>query len=160
MHNPSTSPQQKDLFIAWLIWGSLLFALMTITLIGHFNGDQYRLNPPNNSLVLLRTVFYGLAIITFPVTNIIRHIMVRLNQTMPGDKTAKARYQLTTLISMLAADSIGFYGITLYLWGDPINTLYIFSLLSALAFFLYRPKFHEYHSIHEALISQSNKTND
>ncbi|MDG2364429.1 MAG: hypothetical protein P8L84_02050 [Methylococcaceae bacterium] len=160
MHNPSVSPQQKDLFIAWLIWSSLLLALMTITLIGHFNGDQYRLNPPNNSLVLLRTVFYGLAIITFPVTNIIRHIMVRLNQTMPGDKTAKARYQLTTLISMLAADSIGFYGITLYLWGDPINTLYIFSLLSALAFFLYRPKFHEYHSIHEALISRSNKTND
>ena len=160
MHSPSISPQQKDLFIAWLIWSSLLLALMTITLIGHFNGDQYRLNPPNNSLVLLRTIFYGLAIITFPVTNIIRHIMVRLNQTMPGDKTAKTRYQLTTLISMLAADSIGFYGVTLYLWGDPINTLYIFSLLSALAFFLYRPKWDEYHAIHEALINRSNITND
>ncbi len=160
MHDSSELPLQKDLFIAWLIWWGLVLALITITLIGHFNGDQYRLNPPNNSLVFLRTVFYGLAIITFPITNIIRHIMVRLNQTMINDKTAKTRYQLTTLISMLAADSIGFYGIALYLWGDPINTLYIFSLLSGLAFFLYRPKFNEYLTIHEALNTSSQKTID
>ena len=157
MNKLSTPVQQKDLFIPWLIWSALVIALITITLMAHFNGDQYRLNPPNNSLVFLRTVFYGLAIITFPITNFIRHIMVRLNHTMPGDKTAKSRYQFTTLISMLAADSIGFYGIALYLWGDPINTLYIFSLLSGLAFFLYRPKQDEFHSIQEALTNTAHK---
>jgi hypothetical protein len=101
--------------------------------------------------VTLRTVLYWVAIVTLPLANLIRHIQLRLNQTMPTATSAKSRYFLTVLVSMLLCDSIGFYGLLLFCLGDGFNTLAIFSGLSALGLFLYRPKRAEYRLVLDAL---------
>lgn len=80
--------------------------------------------------------------------------MVRLNQTMPGEAPAKSRYLVTVLVSLGLAESLGIYGLILFVMGDDYNTLYIFSLLSLLAMFLYRPRQDEYQSIVAALEQQ------
>lgn len=117
----------------------------------HYTGAEWQLNVSEHNRIVIRTVFYLLAIIGFPFTNLIRHIQLRLNQTMPGPKSAKNRYFLTVLISMALAETIGVLGLVMYILGDDFNTLYIFIIMSALAVFLYRPKMTEYIEIVEVL---------
>lgn len=145
-----TNQQQMKLTGIWLCWFSMLAIWLGITLFFDFTSDQYRLETPESPPVFLRSMLYLATIATFPLSNLLRHIMIRLNETMPGATSVKSRYSKTILISMLIANSIGCYGVLLYLQGDTINTLYIFSSLSALALWLYRPKPQEYQQIIEA----------
>ena len=100
-----------------------------------------------------------MAIVTFPLTNLLRHIQLRLNQTMPYSSTAagdiaKTRYLITVIVSMALIESVGVFGFVMFVLGDNFNTLYIFSGLSALGMFLYRPKVDEYARIVEAFTAQ------
>jgi len=51
-------------------------------------------------------------------------------------------------------ESVGIFGFVMFILGDNFNTLYIFSGLSALGMFLYRPQMDEYARIIEALTAQ------
>lgn len=139
----------------WVCWISLIIILISVTVFYDFTGDQYRLNISETPPEFLRTILYAITIITFPLSNVLRHIMNRLNQTMPDAGSAKLRYTKTCLSLMLIACSIACYGVYLYLFGDTINTLYIFSSLSALAFWLYRPKQEEYEQIYFVMNSST-----
>ncbi|MEC4747853.1 hypothetical protein [Methylomicrobium sp. Wu6] len=114
-------------------------------------GEPWQLHWPEERLITYRTLFYALAIIIFPLTNLIRYIQIRLCQTMPGDKPAKRRYLAAVAVSMALVENIGLLGVALFLLGDGYNTLYIFTGLAALGFILYRPKPSEYLNIVEAL---------
>ena len=67
---------------------------------------------------------------------------------------AKKRYLVTVIVSMSLIESVGIFGFVMFILGDNFNTLYIFSGLSALGMFLYRPKVDEYARIVEALTAQ------
>jgi len=142
---------KTDLKPHWILVAITALMLAVYLYLCHYTGAQWQQDISEEQRVIIRTVFYILAIIGFPMTNLIRHIQLRLNQTMPGDKSAKNRYLLTIIVSMTLAESIGIMGFVMYLLGDDFNTLYIFTILSALAIYLYRPKMHEYISILEAL---------
>ena len=64
---------------------------------------------------------------------------------------AKKRYLVTIIVSMSLIESVGVFGFVMFILGDNFNTLYIFSGLSVLGLFLYRPKVNEYAKIVEAL---------
>lgn len=141
----------NDLLPHWLILGFMALTLAVYLIIGLLYGQELMTPLPESQRIVIRSVFYILAILGFPVTNLIRHIQVRLNQTMPGSKPAKSRYLLTVIVSMVMAESIGLLGFILFMLGDDYNSLYIFTGLAVLALFLYRPKQEEYESIVEAL---------
>ncbi len=140
----------------WFLMGLVLLILVVYLVVAHFYWQQIRVfQISQDSLVLIRTIFYVLAIIAFPVTNLMRFVMVRLNQTMPGEASAGQRYFVTVLVSMISAGTIGMLGFIMFILGDDYNTLYIFCVLSVLAVFLYRPKREEYFSIVEALAEKN-----
>lgn len=122
--------------------------------ISHYFGHELEQPLPGDKRVLIRTVFYVLAIVSFPITNLIRHIQLRLNQTMPGNKSAKNRYLLTIIVSMALVESVGVLGFVMFMLGDDFNTLHIFIGLSVLGLYLYRPKQDEYNQIVDALAQQ------
>lgn len=136
-----------DLKPHWIVVAVTASMLVAYLILCHYAGTQWRQYIPEAQRVVIRTAFYILAIIGFPMTNLIRHVQLRLNQTMPGEKPARNRYLLTIIVSMALAESIGIMGLVMFMLGDDFNTLYIFMALSALAVFLYRPKRHEYISI-------------
>ena len=151
-------PEQlkTDITIPLIIQGTLVTLVATYIIVCLTFGDQIKYTIPDDQRILIRTVLYIIAIVTFPMTNLIRHIQLRLNQTMPfSDMTprcvAKKRYLATTIVSMSLIESVGIYGFIMFLLGDNFNTLFIFSGLSALGMFLYRPKLNEYIKIVEAL---------
>lgn len=120
-------------------------------------GEAWRAHWPEQRLITYRTVFYALAIITFPLTNLIRYVQIRLCQTMPGANSAKRRYFTAVAVSMVLVETIGLWGLAMFLLGDHANTLYIFSGLATLGFVLYRPKPSEYLSIVDALAHRNDR---
>lgn len=145
-----------DLKPAWLVTGIMLAMLIAYPVMCHILGSQLQHPLPEAQRILLRTVLYGVAIVTFPATNLLRHIQLRLNQTMPGDTPAKNRYLVTVIVSLSLIESIGIFGFIMFILGDDFNTLYIFTSMSVLGLFLYRPKPDEYLSIITALDNKQN----
>jgi hypothetical protein len=141
----------SDLMLHRAIMAIMAACLMVAVAICLRQGEPWRLHWPEAQLLTYRTVFYALAIITFPLTNLLRYIQIHLYRTMPGDKPAKSRYLAAVIVSMALVESIGLFGVALFLLGDGLNTLYIFTGLAALGFILYRPKPSEYLSIVAAL---------
>lgn len=152
MQSPLDNPQiNSDLMIHRVIMAIMATGLAAAAAVCIREGEHWQLHWPEERLLTYRTWFYALAIITFPLTNLIRYIQVRLCQTMPGDKPAKHRYLTAVIVSMVLVENIGVLGIILFLLGDGDNTLYIFTGLAALGFVLYRPKPSEYLGIVDAL---------
>lgn len=146
--------EKNELFPHWIVVGLMLLTLMVYLLICHLVGHALQEPLPEERRVFIRSVFYVIAIVAFPVTNLIRHIQLRLNQTMPGNRSAKSRYLLTVIVSMTLVESVGVLGFVMFMLGDDFNTLYIFLGLSALGLYLYRPKIEEYQLIVAALTSK------
>ena len=150
---------KSDLFLPWLIQGVMMALLVVYVIVCITLGDQIQQPLPEAQRVLIRTIFYVVAIVTFPVTNLLRYIQLRLNQTMPfsnidPEGEAKKRYLVTVIVSMSLIESVGIFGLVMFVLGDNFNSLYIFTGLSALGLFLYRPKAHEYAGIVNALTAQ------
>ena len=141
---------KSDLILPWMVVVMMLVMLVAYVVVCHLFGEQLQQPLPQNQRELIRTILYAIAIVTFPLTNLIRHIQLRLNQTMPGDTPSKSRYLLTVTVSMVLIESVGIFGFIMFILGDDFNTLYIFTGLSALGMFLYRPKPDEYYDIIEA----------
>lgn len=148
----------RDLKLHWAVVGLTLATIAAYLVFCHVAAEPWRQNLPEDQRTLIRTLFYVLVIIGFPMTNLLRHIQLRLNQTMPGPKPAKQRYLPTVIVSMGLAESIAVMGLVIFMLGDDFNTLYIFSLLSVLAVFLYRPKLDEYREILNALANREDDT--
>lgn len=152
----SFEDQTKEAFKPlWILMVLILLTLAGYLFVSHYYWEQVRIfELSQDKLVWVRTFMYVLAIIAFPITNLIRFVMVRLNQTMPGNANAKQRYFMTVLVSMISAGTIGMLGFIMFILGDVYNTLYIFCTLSALAVALYRPKKEEFLAIVNALEEQ------
>lgn len=146
--------EKNDLVPHWCVVGVMLVALILYLYICHQFGHELQQTLPESQRVLIRTVFYALAIGAFPITNLIRHIQLRLNKTMPGNKPATSRYLLTIIVSMALVEGVGVLGFVMFMLGDDFNTLYIFTGLSALGLYLYRPKQDEYMHIVESLANR------
>ncbi len=139
--------EKNDLRLHWLIVWIMLATLLAYLCICLLFSQELQQPIEESQRVILRSIFYASAIIGLPTNNLIRHIMLRLAQTMPSNKSAKNRYLLIIGVSMVLAESIGVMGLVMFILGDGFNTLYIFTGLSALGMYLYRPKNHEYERI-------------
>lgn len=130
---------------AWLL---LLVASLLSCL---FWGDDFRHPLVEPQRVVIRSVLYGVAIILFPLTKLMRHVLIRLNRTMPGDEFAARRYLWTIVVSLSMIESVGGFGLLMFVLGDGVNTLYIFGMLAALGLYLHMPRPGEYAAIQAAL---------
>lgn len=149
---------KADLKLPNMIAAMMLVTLATYLVICFRFSSELQQPLPEITRVKIRTVLYIITILTFPMTNLIRHIQLKLNQTMPLTQAnyraeAKKRYLLTVIVSMLLVEIIGVFGFVLFMFGDGTNNLIILTGLSALGVFLYRPKLDEYSKIVEELAS-------
>ncbi len=142
---------QADLLSVGVIRAVSLMSLMTMIAVCHIFSDTIQLGFDEQQRIIIRSVLYVVAIMTFPVMKFVRHVILRLNLKAENNKTAKSRYMQIIIVSMLVAESIGGYGLLMYILGDSYNTLYIFSMLSALAMFIYKPDLQEYKMLVEVL---------
>ena len=148
---PTSSDKTNTLTLHWLVCTAMLMLLLSYNLICHVWADDIRVNLPESQRVVIRTLLYVVAIALFPLTNLIRHILLRLNQTMPGNKTAGQRYLITVIVTQSMIEIVSLFGLLMFILGDEINTLYIFTLMGAVGIYLHKPKPTEFQSIVYAL---------
>ncbi|MGR8930570.1 MAG: hypothetical protein ACU836_08005 [Gammaproteobacteria bacterium] len=146
-----SSKNTERLTLHWTICAAMLILLGIYNVICHYWADYIRLDFPEDDRIMLRSILYLLAIIIFPLANLIRHVLLRLNQTMPGDKPAMARYLITVTVTQLLIETVSLFGLLMFVLGDDFNTLYIFSLLGVLGVYLHRPRQEELQGIVRAL---------
>ena len=148
----------QPLFSLWMLTGLGVALLCALPFLTHLTGDYKPTPLPLEDLIVWRTVCYISVILLLPLTNLLRYVFLRLNQTMPAlapiidiDALAKQRYLCTVSVSLGVMMIIGSFGAIMYILGDSVNTLYILTLVAGLGVFLYRPKLDEYHAIVHAL---------
>lgn len=146
---------KSPIFLPYLIANLVVLFLASSVFMAHFYHFQNPLT--EHERIIWRTIFYILTILLLPLTNLLRHIFLRLNQTMPLlenanlEKTLKTRYTLTVSVSMFLVLLISSFGSIMFYLGDGFNTLHIFNIVAGLGIFLYRPKLSEYTQIQDAL---------
>lgn len=145
---------KSDLTLHWVVTGIMLCMLISYNVICYVLDTEIQINIAEEQRVVIRTSLYIIAIILFPLVNLLRHILLRLNQTMPGGNSAKNRYFVTTIVTLAIIECIGLFGLVMFILGDEVNSLYIFTVLGLLGLFLHRPKIQEYQLIIEALKHQ------
>lgn len=146
--------KQADLKLHWIVTSLMLTPLIAYNIICYTLESEIQLNIAEDQRTFIRTILYLMVIILLPLVNLLRYILLKLNQTMRANISAKNRYLLTIIISMIFIEIIGFSGFVMFILGDGYNTLYIFSALAALGFFLHRPQKKEYSQIMAALSAQ------
>jgi hypothetical protein len=148
---PTSSERTNALTLHWLVCGAMLLLLLGYNIICFVWADDIRINLPESQRIMIRTLLYVIAIALFPLTNLMRHILLRLNQTMPGEKTAEQRYLVTVIVTQSMIGVVSLFGLLMFMLGDDINTLYIFTLMGAVGIYLHKPKQTEFQSIAYAL---------
>ncbi len=149
MSNYKTKP--NDLTPHWVFFSVFLCTIIIINIACHTVVSEIQVSMDEERRIFIRTIFYIISLILFPLANLMRHILLRLNQTMPGNNSAKNRYFMTTVITLSMVEIVVFFGLIMFILGDGYNTLYIFTALAFLGIFLHRPKKLEYNQIVDAL---------
>lgn len=147
----NTKLSHIDLVPHWLLSATFLVILIVYNIICHIWENEIRIILDESERILIRSLLYGITIILFPMVKLLRYALLRLNQTLPGNKSAGQRYLLTIAITLSLIETVGTFGFLMFILGDDFNTLYIFSLLATLGIFLHKPKLNEYLAISEAL---------
>jgi len=96
----------------------------------------------------LRLILFGMAFVTLVVTWYVRKYLMSAKVAAKAAKTAKntpnhpavARYTTSMMVAMGMSESIGVYGLILYILGKNQIDLYLLTALSAAAMTLYYPK--------------------
>ena len=143
---------KSKLLVMWIIWGAMVGSLVIYIVICNLFGDQIR-QPirPEFPLVLLRNIFFGVSAIALIAAHFIRKfILSRPSGTVGSVSPFKpspqeqvmiyGKYLSTMIISLALCESIGIYGLVLFILGSSYKTLYGFMIISAIGMFHYRPK--------------------
>ena len=147
--------QDVRLHAHWWVW-AVFAALLLVTIVwAHGWSQDGLLAWEETRRVIIRSILYGVAIILFPFTNVLRHVLLRLDQTMPGDKPAAKRYFSTVLSCLVLIECVVGFGVLMRVLGDELNTFYIFSILGGLGLFLHRPKRQELMMIDQVLATRT-----
>jgi F0F1-type ATP synthase membrane subunit c/vacuolar-type H+-ATPase subunit K len=138
-----------------LIWAALLASLAIYVLVCHLWGEEIRANVSADIPVgLLRSVLYVVAVAELFLAYFLRKSIIKGRfggagrDLVPHAAQADTgsivnRYMVAIIVSLAISDSIGIYGLILFLLGDELMTLYTFVAISAAAMFYFRPKMEE-----------------
>ena len=143
---------EKSFTILRIIWLAMLGTLIVYLFICYQFGNQIQ-QPPDAQfpLATLRNIFFGLAAVTLVVAHFLRRFMLTghsgssattsSSDPSPSDPfPVLAKYSTALIISLALCETIGIFGLVLFILGDSYQTLYIFIGISAIAMFFYRPK--------------------
>ena len=146
---------EKQLQVMWIIWAGMLGALVVYVSICLLGGDGIRGSANSLPLDLIRDILYGIAILTVILTHFLRNFMLggqsgnsapmSSQPPSPSDQSAVVgKYVTAMIVSLALSESIGIYGLVLFLLGDEFRTVCIFNGIAALSMFFYRPKREEF----------------
>jgi F0F1-type ATP synthase membrane subunit c/vacuolar-type H+-ATPase subunit K len=162
-----TDAIQKGMMTLWIMWAAMIVSILIYIYIAYAFGDEIR-KPlhPDFPLENLRSILYGISIITIVLSYYLRKLLLAVkddnvpsgflkSKAQPNQPLFVGKYTVALMISLALSESIAIYGLVLFLLGADFQTFYIFTAVSVLSMFYYRPKKIE---LEELAIAMQTKT--
>ena len=159
---------EKGLRTIWIMWAAMVGSLLVYVFLCHQFGEEMRPTGIHDLPVgLVRNIISVVTLVTLFLAHFIRKRMLegRLGSSGSGLLKLGAAsskpsllilYTSAVILSLVLSDSIGIYGLVLFMLGDSFRTLHVFIVISALAMYFYRPKREEFETL--ALAMQTKDT--
>jgi len=147
-----TESLERRLHILWMIWAAVLITLFIYVFICHLvAAASWRGANPEIPLDLLRTILYCASIIVLLLARYLRRRILSARQggfrkTPPTPASALnqaqfvSQYPSAIIVSCALSESVGIFGLVLFLLGDSFQILYLFIFVSVIALIYFRPK--------------------
>lgn len=136
-----------------VIWGLLLFSLAVYVLVCKLIEDQdiNTVSTQDFPLDTLKFALYGASFITLVVANFLKKVLLNPDKKMKwmqaqqnisvhNQHPAVGRYTVVIIILAALSESIGIYGVVLFLISKNSLVLYQFITISAAAMIYFRPR--------------------
>ncbi len=145
---------QKGLKTATLLWLAIFISLLVYIAICHFLGESIRSESNADLLKTLKMILPIAAAIEIFLSIFMRKKMLsggtNIVQTEMADtpltKTNSAvitKYTTIVVLTSAISESVGIFGMVLYLLGDSFTSLYQFMAIAAIALLYHRPRMPE-----------------
>ena len=128
-----------------IIWLGMLASLAIYLFVGLLVETKVQVPMDKDTFAMIKKALYAVAFVTLIATGYIRkHFLsgkVRYRQpTQTSHHPALQKYIAAMILALAMSESIGIYGLILFLLGKNTMDLYLFILISAAAMFIYRPR--------------------
>jgi len=155
--------QMKQLDKSWkiilLIWSAIFSSLGVYLIVCHAFGNQFQSGVgPNFPTAILKNIFLVVSIIILFTVRYLRGYLMRPggsplqpSQVPSVQHSAIGKYTLATLITSALLESIGIYGVVLFLLTKDNSLLYLFLIISAAGMIYFRPRKDELSSLMAAM---------
>jgi hypothetical protein len=135
----------KGLLPLKMIWFAMLASLGIYLFVGLHVVSHLKPLLDKNTFEIIKTVFYAAGFVTLIFTRYIRKWVLpgkaRHGQPAPASlRPLLQKYTIVMIIALAMSESIGIYGLVLFLMGKDIMDLYLLLFISAAAMFMYRPR--------------------
>jgi hypothetical protein len=162
IQNEDIEKINKGLLALNIIWAAMLISLFVYLFVGLYIEDSLHATMEKSVIATLRNILYVVSFITLIATRYVRKFIlygkgssaaVSANQTpyQSGPVPVIPKYTSAMVVSLAMTESIGTYGLVLFILGQNELDLYLFILISALTMLIYRPKRDEIISLSQEL---------
>ena len=155
MLDPTREVRQlkAGMFKVWTVWIAMFLTLVLSLIFAFLLGRNVeRLHHPQ-TIRQITLILYGVAVVGLILAYFVRKYMLHRASSKPlPEETGNApgqispyiaRYKPAVVVSLVIAESIAAFGLTIFFMNGNFTTFLIFLAISLVGLFLYRPKFEE-----------------
>jgi hypothetical protein len=135
----------KALRVQSILFYALLFSLAVYLFVGLYVGKNAKTTIDADALSTIRTALYAIALVELLIAKPIRNFILKKGlpgavKTVPTVHPIVQKYRIAMVIACAITESIGIYGLVLFILGKNPIDLYVLIIVSALAMLQFRPK--------------------
>lgn len=141
MQSPPLTEQdmERTMLVLKVLWLALLGSLGAYLIVGRFVAPGLDLRLNADTFRVLRTVLYALSLVVLIAAGYVRRRMLAAKAPSAGSSTTQ-EYSGAVITSLAMSESVGIYGLLLFLLGKDATDLYLLLAISAAAMFYFRPR--------------------
>ncbi len=135
----------KGMLNLQIMWLAMLASLGIYLFVGFRVETIVQVPMDKDTFAIIKKVLYVVAFLTLIATRYIRKLFLsgKIRYRPPAQTSqhpALQKYTAITILALAMLESIGIYGLILFLIGKNTLDLYLLILISAAAIFIYRPR--------------------
>lgn len=140
------SDQELDrgLLTLKIIWLAMLVSLVFYLFVGLYVGTNIQSSINEDSLDILRVILYMLSFAILMATKFVRRLILegkhQYRPTGTSQTSALQRYLTAMIVALTMSETMGIFGLVLFLLGKNSVDLYLLVAVSAAAMIMYRPR--------------------
>ncbi len=135
----------KGLLTLQVKWFAMLMSLAIYLFVGLQVATKLQVSMNDDTFAILKTVLYIVAFVTVIFARYIRKFFLSAKGQFKqpiriAQHPALQKYSTAMIVALAMSESIGIYGLVLFILGKNTMDLYLLLLLAAAAMFMYRPR--------------------